>query len=467
MLVGLIVSAGLLALPGAASAINFVPATGGPLTYSPDDRVRALAAGDFDGDSLDDIASVGDGGMNVTLGVGDGSFMGAGGSPFGASATRHTIFAADLNGDGDLDLLTRNGLLFESWLGNGDGTFPASPASTVSFAQPLGSASSAALKNVDGDTDPDLIVGQTDHQFAVALNNGSGVFTASPSINIPTTHKVGQYVSTVAIGDYDGNGTQDAAFGLRNSTNIYDFDEGLWVANGNGAGVFTANGPHIFGGSPATTSFATLDLNGDAFDDLSSVRFTGAANVFTAIGSATSLKFGSLGGTAAFTGPTQQVIADLNDDGLDDIAVTNPNESSLSVALNKNGTGDLTSLPYPPFLLPKIDNQNFAPSHVVSGDFNDDGLADLAADSADPARGIQVMINSGEPDATPDAVIFPETSLDSTADQSLTLENKSPAAGLDVDSISIGGADAGQFEVVDEGCHPLPRSRPEATARST
>ncbi len=71
---------------------------------------------DIDVDGELDVVVISGGGVSISLGVGDGSFL----EPINTETENNTpsIFA-DIDGDGRPDMVKRNGL----WLGNGDGTF--------------------------------------------------------------------------------------------------------------------------------------------------------------------------------------------------------------------------------------------------------------------------------------------------------------------------------------------------------
>src|SRR5439155_11566577 len=158
-----------------------------------------------------------------------------------------SIAIADVNRDGKPDLLIANE--YESTanqsngtvailLGNGDGTFQ--PALTYRSGGQY--AYTAAVADVNGDGNPDLLVTNqcaigscANGELGVLLGNGDGTFQSAVVTPIPQLTGVQQ----LALADFDGNGTLDIASG------------GDFLLLGNGDGTFQpalilgADGPGI------------------------------------------------------------------------------------------------------------------------------------------------------------------------------------------------------------------------------
>jgi hypothetical protein len=109
-----------------------------------------------------------------------------------------------VEGDGDLDLLVGS----QVWINDGSGGL------TAGVSLPGPGVTGAA--DLDGDGDIDLVVGGAwvnlpvpQQEVVVLDNDGAGVFTprfAGPLLLL------GYSATEVAMGDFDGNGTIDAAF---------------------------------------------------------------------------------------------------------------------------------------------------------------------------------------------------------------------------------------------------------------
>lgn len=139
---------------------------------------NSIAIGDFNGDGRPDLAVSNLNSDDVTLlrGRGDGTFISLGAVIVGSSPT--SVKFEDFNGDGMLDLaVARNGPPPRSsgfvavLLGNGNGSFQ--PA--VSYATGGSNASSLAVGDFNGDGVVDLAVTQAgSNNVSVLLGLGDG-----------------------------------------------------------------------------------------------------------------------------------------------------------------------------------------------------------------------------------------------------------------------------------------------------
>ncbi|MCM8622351.1 MAG: Ig-like domain-containing protein, partial [Candidatus Accumulibacter sp.] len=115
----------------------------------------------------------------------------------------HSAVLGDVDGDGDLDIVTANTSSASVLLGNGDGTF----ADRVDYDLPPGSANSVTLGDVDGDGDLDIVTSSSyfysSSSASVLLGKGDGSFAARVDYALP----IG--ANSVALGDVDGDGDLD------------------------------------------------------------------------------------------------------------------------------------------------------------------------------------------------------------------------------------------------------------------
>ncbi len=176
---------------------------------------------------------------------------------------------ADMDRDGDLDVVSWNGifLLNDGHAGFEDGSqlLPVLPNSTSLFFPPA---------DLDGDGDPDLLLievpplGTTPFQCTVHLwlNDGRGSFIASP-VPLPTLSRC---PISAAYGDIDGDADLDVWIGF----SYYYSPNVLWSNGGEGrfsdaSFLFPPTGP--FGQEGA---FADLDGDGD-LDLLTRLAYSG------------------------------------------------------------------------------------------------------------------------------------------------------------------------------------------------
>jgi VCBS repeat protein len=318
--------------------------------YSPAPYHGKIVAADFNGDRTPDLAVINRwDGFNVLLGDGRGGFNSPPSYP-GANSAVDSATVGDFNGDGKPDLAFTGppyALPGSLWiaLGNGGGSFQLPVAYALgTYAGPVVTA------DFNGDGKLDLAVVNFD-TLTILLGNGDGTFQSPVSY-------AGVGGNAIAVGDFNGDGKPDLAI-----TQVAS----VIILLGKGDGSFLP--PTTYPVGTDLSAVAVGDFNGDGKLDVAVADSpAGAAgNVYVLPGNGA----GGLGAPVGYrtpTGPDWLAVADLNGDGIPDVAVAN--WDSYSILLGKPGGG------FQPALNHRV--EGLYPNSLSVADFNGDGIPDLA-----------------------------------------------------------------------------------------
>jgi Bacterial type II and III secretion system protein/FG-GAP-like repeat len=229
-----------------------------------------------------------------------------------------------------------------------------------------------------------VVVNQTDNTLSVFLGQGDGNFKATPTV------ATGHFPTSVAAGDFNGDGNMDLV--VTNGT-----DNTITILLGDGKGHFTPSvqSPIAVGESPAFV--ATADLNGDGILDLA-VANNGAGTtalsgntVAILLGVAnpanTSIGNGTFQSPAFFAagnGPKSISVADVNIDGIPDLVVADQNDNAISLLLGLGGGQ------YGPNVELTVGTD---PVSVVTADFTGENKPDAAV-ANEGSNSVSVILNS-------------------------------------------------------------------------
>jgi hypothetical protein len=291
----------------------------------------ALVTGDFNRDKKLDVAVVEIGvGIVILLGNGDGTFVLGQVSDVGRLGTNPgSIAAADINGDGILDLVAAVELsnTVVVGLGLGDGTFR--------FRQVLqtqGLPQAVAVDDFDGDGFADLAVSQDrSHNIAVLRGHGDGTF--DPPVTYDTGGDIAARSRSLVAGDLNQDGIPDLVATMY-STATFPRNQVL-VFLGKGDGTFQSR--VAFDAGPLSPSHMVIaDFDGDGRQDLAiGQESVNAVTILLGNGD------GTLQAPVLFTTgnrPNALATADFNLDGKPDLAtanlLTDTGDYSVSVLIN-------------------------------------------------------------------------------------------------------------------------------------
>jgi hypothetical protein len=240
------------------------------------------------------------------------------------------------------------------------------PQTTIPAVYPM----AVAVDDFNGDDDPDLAFanrvsdgGDDRGSVAVALGKAGAGFGA------PTAFRVSRFASSVATGDFNGDGDPDLAVTSEGSSPYGDAGT-LSVFLGQAGGSF--GGATTFPTGSPGDSIAVGDFNGDGDPDLAMADYNGHAVKVMRGGPGGS--FGAPTSYAVANTPTGVAVGDFNGDGDPDLAVaigTNfgPGGDTVAVLLGGPGAG---------FGAPTAFPVGRRPWGVAVDDFNGDGDPDLA-----------------------------------------------------------------------------------------
>jgi hypothetical protein len=300
-------------------------------TFPSNGTPAGMGAGDFDEDGDLDLALASPGlagYFELQLGDGSGGFAGSTLFPSGGKSGR--VEVADLDGDGHLDLALANPGSYPFQieytvsivLGTGAGGFLAPSVHELGLGtnpvQPLG----FALGDLDQDGDEDIVAGGW-NGLAVLLSDGQGGVERKLRYDPTDTE-----LRAVACGDLDGDGYPDVVAGGL----LYDPGGGFDVyrATGNGSLALTAS----IATDAVVSSLALGDIDGDGALDVLAGSIAGGLQHFRGDGN------GALGAPQSWPTPGLQELAlgDLDEDASLDLVASIGNSHHVLV-LRNDGSG--------------------------------------------------------------------------------------------------------------------------------
>ena len=298
----------------------------------------------------------------------------------------NTHIAADLNGDGRVDLAGAGGNDVSVMLGNGDGTF----RPKTDF--PIGMQTQAvAAGDFNSDGRVDLMVTLNTPQLSLALLTGTG----TGSFNAPTFFPNTSGFDSPAIVATDLNG--DGRLDLVVMHNIACFTapcrsaRSITILLGNGNGTFQTPSEIDVGTGPS--SMAVVDLNRDGIKDVAIGGGNTELSILLGVGNGTFVRqpvVTLVPGGDLFSACNDIGVGDLNRDSIQDLVVPLGNGEGNAILIgNGNGTFQVRSRI-------QID-ETFAPLHVAVADYNRDGLLDIARTMGDGTNGLlQILKGNGD-----------------------------------------------------------------------
>ena len=189
--------------------------------------------------------------LQIFLGNGKGAFTN--GVIYNTGVTPVFVASADVNLDGNLDLVVADsgaptntnavGNSVSVFLGNGDGTFILPGGTRMDFAAGT-TPTSFVIADFNDDGIPDLLVTASGDDAAALMLGAGGGFFNTPPIEVP----VGTTPDAVATADFNGDGLPDVAisnFGSNTASVILDSSSLIGLLSSNGIGTQFPNAQYI------------------------------------------------------------------------------------------------------------------------------------------------------------------------------------------------------------------------------
>ncbi len=348
-----------------------------------------IAIGDVDGDGKPDLVVVNLGSNTIsilrnisTLGSSISASSFAAKVDFAAGNQPYWVGIVDVDGDGKPDLLVANsGSNTISVLRNTSTSGSITFAAKVDFAtgsRPL----LCSIADVDGDGKPDLVVANFNSNTISVLRNTStlGSISAS-SFAAKVDFATGGSPSSVAIRDLDGDGKPDLVITNYSSFTISVFHNTSTLGSIN-ASSFEAKVDFGAGSSPYNV--AIDDLDGDGRPDLV-VLNSGLNNISVYRNTSTlgSISASSFAAEVIFTvgnHPVGVAISDVDGDGKLDLVIANQIDYDISVLRNTSTPGSISASS---FSTPTNFNSGGQPVGVAIADLNGDGIPEIATSNYD------------------------------------------------------------------------------------
>jgi hypothetical protein len=241
----------------------------------------------------------------------------------------------------------------------------------------------AVSQTITFDAIPNQIFGTS--PFPVAAQASSGLPVAIVSTTPAVCKTASVLVTVVGVGmcsitaSQGGNASFSAAPSVTRNFTVSQASPSV--------ALVAAPGSPFDLGSTTPRSMVVGDFSGFGVQDLATANFQ-SANITVLLGNSSG-SFSAAAGSPFGVGsqPDSVAVGDFNGDGIQDLAAANYGDGTVTVLLGTN-TGGFTAAPGGPFTV------GMNPSALVVGDFNGDGIQDLATANSG-SNNVTVLLGTG------------------------------------------------------------------------
>lgn len=284
------------------------------------ENAKLVAAGDANGDGKADVFVLSSDGNSLHLYLSGGRAPLQPAPPINIYAGASTLALGDVNGDGKLDVVAIAGSYLQTSLGDGAGKFTLGPSlydARFAFIDSL--QGNLAIADLSGDGKVDVCFGTRTGELAYVAGKGDGSFSGPGAGGVTVWRSPGWPILQLRVADVNGDSKLDL------------------LAVGGGDAVFPATGkqgglaviPLQTGATPAAsytysatalvTAVTTGDYNGDGKLDAAAVTADGRLVVYSGSGDG---KFPSLRSITVSSNSGLLFSADWNRDGKLDLLLS-------------------------------------------------------------------------------------------------------------------------------------------------
>ncbi len=430
-----------ICLPGQSYGQNltYTPTPSNPVGRAP----QAITAGDFNGDGFADLATVNgtSDDVSVLLGNGNGTFRSA--VSFGVGKIPLALVAEDMDRDGVLDLvLALSGSDQVAILkGDGKGLFQKVASQSAGKGTTF-----LVARDVNGDGWSDVVAVNSGRfgyyppfNLSVLLNDGKGGLQ-SP-VPYENEDRDGMFPTGVLVEDMTGDAKPDLV--VTWSQPSWRSPNGLVsILKNNGNGTFALD--KVLKPGFTLSAIQGADLNQDGLVDLAVTSlFSDTIRIVLQREGGT---FSELEPIKVGFAPVGAIFRDFDGDQELDLVVVNRDSNSLSVFLG-NGKGLFTSAGH--------FGVGATPSAVVVEDFDQDQFPDLATASTN-SDGVSVLLSGGGaiplPSVSTDHLVFEVPTGHGGPDPKIVRLSNIGLGLLKIVDVEISGNGAGAFSVAENTC---------------